>query len=1639
MKRNKPNQILKFITVAFSLISNILSAQTWNPNHSVGTINGVYNFSYSQTPTQLVEIYQAAFPNTGLTYQWESSIMPTTGFASISGATSTSYSIPGPLSQTTYYRRKTTSGILGSIYSNIVKISVVSVNWEDINYIREHDVITTGITTSTAVDQLTIGQKLQTTTYLDGLGRSVEQVSRETATPPSNPNGLWGDIVQFSQYDQYGRESEKDLPYTTTTQSGKYKTSPGTEQTQYYTNVYSETSPKSIITFDNSPLNRVMNVKEPGTSWVSAPGLSANYDMNTSADNVAIFSVDYVQGDAPVYGGIYPANTLYKLTYADENNKQVVEFIDKSGELILKKVQLDNSPSGPYTGWICTYSVYDDFGLLRYEIQPEGVKYLAANSWSFAGANGQIVLSEQVFQYNYDDKGRNIWKKAPGAAALNMLYDVRDRVVFMQDGNQAVLSPAQWTANLYDVLDRPVVSALYNTSETIANLQTDINNAAATSTVTINNSGTASVTVTLSLDPISSANLNNTTVCTPLKYLFYDNYSFPLVKSFNTTYTNTNAYNNSDPNVIVIAKSLRATDFPTGSLVRVLGSTTFLASTHYYDEKGRPIQSLEDNLKTGVDITTLQYHFDGRLLSTCSDHTTTGTGYTNYQILTKNIFDKLGRITSIQKQFGTNAFKTISSYDYDDVGRIKTKHLDPGYINPNTGLPDLESLNYSFNIHNQITGINKDYALKTPANYNKWGHFFGLYLGYDNRDLVFATAQLNGQVTGALWNTQGDDAQRRYDYTYDNAGRLITALFKEQPHPGDGWANNKMDFSVSNITYDYNGNLLTMLQKGVLPGTSSPITIDDLHYTYASYSNKLQSVTDQMTNSNVNGAFGDLKDGTNGSNPDYVYDNNGNIVIDLNKNAKDLNGIIGANGIHYNFLDKPDQIRIAGKGTINIVYSADGEKLKRTFTPEGTGTTTVTTYINQFVYQSVNGSADALSYINFEEGRIRVITPTSQNNGYDALTVSGNMTLPNSASGVYDYYVTDYQENVRMILTEETHVASNTCTMETTRASAEDPVFGQTGSGNEVEVTRYNKPAGWTNNGSVSVSRLGNIAGHNIGPNVLQKVMAGDQVSATVQYYFQTPSNNSNPNFVSNLVSSLVQSIGNGSATTSIVKGQAGNIGTQLGGSSAFISAVTPTGSGAPQAWLTILFFDERFNFIASADGGVAQTQVASTWNTSTAPLGLMNIKAPKNGYVFIYVSNRSDQDVYFDNLLVGITAGNIVEENHYYAFGLRIATISSKKLGDTYEGTLTNKYQMQGAFAEMDDDIGWNDFALRNYDPQIGRWVQQDPYQQFASPYVGMGNDPVNCIDPSGGIFLPCPGSSALSIFLNNLVYSVGRFLSEASPILSKVDLVAHIAKTATTIELAIHTSSVVNNSITTLQAGSGISENHPGGNEQGKNETIIGVGGGPASDENGDTGVDDPGCEPPPGYSIKPKPGGDPTPYFLNENDAAIYWAYKVSISGLPMGDAEYSSEIRSFNVKKGNSIVTLYYTTPPVRFPSHADAYHKCPGIGDPLHGPLKGRQVAGLIHFHWSGSEQVSEGTGSDNRTFSDADRILNSFHLEKYMYVLGATGNLWVRFPKNLPPLPGGWHDPDEGQEKMLRGGFYEKKIKDPELCHFYKQ
>ncbi len=102
---------------------------------------------------------------------------------------------------------------------------------------------------------------------------------------------------------------------------------------------------------------------------------------------------------------------------------------------------------------------------------------------------------------------------------------------------------------------------------------------------------------------------------------------------------------------------------------------------------------------------------------------------------------------------------------------------------------------------------------------------------------------------------------------------------------------------------------------------------------------------------------------------------------------------------------------------------------------------------------------------------------------------------------------------------------------------------------------------------------------------------------------------------------------------------------------------------------MTIVFFDERFNYVST---GSTSLRVSQQGN-GAAPLVLPNIQAPKNGFAYIYLSNESAEPVYFDDFTVSDNRGRIIEEDHYYAYGLKIAGISSKKLPDPNEGSIDN------------------------------------------------------------------------------------------------------------------------------------------------------------------------------------------------------------------------------------------------------------------------------------------------------------------------------------------------------------------------------
>lgn len=92
---------------------------------------------------------------------------------------------------------------------------------------------------------------------------------------------------------------------------------------------------------------------------------------------------------------------------------------------------------------------------------------------------------------------------------------------------------------------------------------------------------------------------------------------------------------------------------------------------------------------------------------------------------------------------------------------------------------------------------------------------------------------------------------------------------------------------------------------------------------------------------------------------------------------------------------------------------------------------------------------------------------------------------------------------------------------------------------------------------------------------------------------------------------------------------------------------------------------------------------------------------------------------------------GDILQENHYYPFGMNM---NYGWINNT--GLIDNRYQYNGK--EYNDDFGlnWNDYGARWYDAAVGRWWSVDPLAEKSSNlslYNYAVNNPVIYIDPNG------------------------------------------------------------------------------------------------------------------------------------------------------------------------------------------------------------------------------------------------------------------------------------------------------------------
>jgi hypothetical protein len=254
-------------------------------------------------------------------------------------------------------------------------------------------------------------------------------------------------------------------------------------------------------------------------------------------------------------------------------------------------------------------------------------------------------------------------------------------------------------------------------------------------------------------------------------------------------------------------------------------------------------------------------------------------------------------------------------------------------INPNgtsgISISGLQTIDYSHHIRGWLKGINLDASGNSFPNATQ-GDMWSYQLDYET------AGYYDGNIGSQKWHD--GQSQRRYDYSYDASKRLKTSNFV-----GSGAEN----YSLPNINYDRNGNILNLQRNGKI-GTNSFGAIDNLTYTYSG--NRMNSVQDAISTNNE-------VDFVPRGNNAYSYWSNGNLKSDANEQI--------ANIVYNTYLNQPSEVILTDGRKIKHYYDGSGALFKTEYFNASGAIFETYHYIGGIIYK--NG---AFFQIGIPEGRV---------------------------------------------------------------------------------------------------------------------------------------------------------------------------------------------------------------------------------------------------------------------------------------------------------------------------------------------------------------------------------------------------------------------------------------------------------------------------------------------------------------------------------------------------------------------------------------------------------------------------------------------------------------------------------------------
>ncbi len=1024
---------------------------------------------------------------------------------------------------------------------------------------------------------------------------------------------------------------------------------------------------------------------------------------NAAPDSVPRFQPGYDPRSLdPGYQGYYPDGELWGVQTTDEQGNQALEWKDKLGQVVCKQVESAHAGSGSsrQSRWLRTAYAYDDFQRLRFVLQPEATKRVLA--LGDAPATLPPAAAPYLFHYRYDGRGRQIAKQVPGQQGETLVvYDQLDRPVLSQDAQQR--TRREWSWSKYDALGRAVLSGLVTRADTAGQLTLQALATADTATVHQYEQRTADAgtypqfyTTDQAFPKLGQQGFGPGQV---LRVTRYDDYNFDndaastADVAYDANYDWPFAQTNGTPPV---ADALRTTGLVTQTQTRVLGVAEddgnyapWLTTTTFYDERARPVQVQSVNARNRQDLLTTQLDFTGKVVQSVAVHR--GPDFVPLVVQEVFTYDHTGRLLTSSQLLPGEAHPTrLSRRSYNELGQLLTDSIGTGRL--------AQSVDYAYNIRGWLTSLNDPYQPNGED-------LFNLSLHYE-RGFTHGYEQYNGNLTGQTWRGR-DGVQRAYGYVYDPLNRLLQGDFVARQTttpatPTAGlWKAEEDNYRLSFVSYDDNGNILTLRRHGLLQAATSHQAkqygaVDNLSYAYAG--NRLLAVDDAVSTNQLprptgyHGAptslAGDFQEQGVKLGEEYLYDANGNLTQDKNK---------GITGIAYNHLNLPRQIHFGQVGdSLVFRYSAAGQKVAKLVYQTGKPLQR-TDYLGPYQYEQ-----DSLQFFPHAEGRVLRFVH------YDAANQP-------TVSYQREYTLKDHLGNLRLAYRlGQVRTLTATLEQDKTTHDRESQQFDSLSVSAPVAVqTPYSHGAGsWA-------ARLnaGGSTPQPLGPLTQLGVQKGDTVTVTAFGYYAQPVQHG---FFFTLGSFLAGLFHPAQAPApGLEASKRKNLPLLQVGVAAGLASVPQLSGGVPQGYLRLLVFNRDSALVSQ------QTQqLTQAARGSYEPLRLQLV-LPQDGYVTTYVGSQSDVDVYFDDVQIEHRQGLQVQENQYDPWGLSLAGVDYSSPGSLR----LNNYQFGDKEKVSDLSVSFQDFGWRLYDNQLGKWNCVDQLAQLYenySPYSFVRNSPL-------------------------------------------------------------------------------------------------------------------------------------------------------------------------------------------------------------------------------------------------------------------------------------------------------------------------